>query len=256
MNDIDFGLTADDYARYRAGFPDSLFERLRAWGIGQSGQKLVDLGTGTGTLARGFASRGCKVIGIDPSTELVAQAKALDKATGVAVEYRQATAEETGLPADSFDVVSAGQCWHWFERSRAAREVARILKPDAYIVIVHFDWLPLPGNILDLTENLIYVYNPAWRGGGGNGLHPAWLTDLGKAAYREIETFSYDVAVPYTHEAWRGRIRASAGVGASLPPEKVAAFDREFKTLLQENYPEDVLSVPHRVFAVIAKSPV
>src|SRR5918996_1531463 len=33
----------------------------------------------------------------------------------------------------------------------------------------------------------------------------------------------FDLEVPYSHEAWRGRIRASAGVGASLSPEGVAA---------------------------------
>ncbi len=36
---------------------------------------LVDLGTGTGTLARGFAQRGCNVIGLDISAQLLEQAK-------------------------------------------------------------------------------------------------------------------------------------------------------------------------------------
>lgn len=48
----DFGRTADDYARHRAGFPDSLFKRLSELGIGLEGQDVVDLGTGTGTLGR------------------------------------------------------------------------------------------------------------------------------------------------------------------------------------------------------------
>src|SRR6266511_1453806 len=61
-----FGAAADDFARFRAGFPDSIFDRLAALGIGASGETIVDVGTGTGTLARGFALRGAKVIGIDP----------------------------------------------------------------------------------------------------------------------------------------------------------------------------------------------
>ena len=55
---VDFGKTADDYAAHRAGFPRALFDRLAAMGIGRSGQRLLDLGTGTGTLARGFAGGG------------------------------------------------------------------------------------------------------------------------------------------------------------------------------------------------------
>lgn len=73
----DFGLTSEDYARHRAGFPDSLFEKLSSYGIGKQNQSLVDLGTGTGSLARGFAERGCKVIGIDPAEEMLNAARRL-----------------------------------------------------------------------------------------------------------------------------------------------------------------------------------
>ena len=52
-----FGAAAEDFARFRAGFPDSLFDRLAALGIGASEETIVDVGTGTGTLARGFALR-------------------------------------------------------------------------------------------------------------------------------------------------------------------------------------------------------
>lgn len=249
----DFGLTAGDYRRYRAGFPDSLFERLARAGVGLPGQLVVDLGTGTGTLARGFACRGCRVIGVDPATALLAEARSLDAEAGVAVEYRTAVAEDTGLSDDVADVVTAGQCWHWFDRPRAAREVARILRPEGFAVIAHFDWIPLSGNVVRATEQLIEAHNPDWRGGKGFGVHPWWLRDLGEAGFRAIETFSYDVDVPYTPEGWRGRIRASAGVGATLPPERVAEFDRALAALLAERFPGETLQVPHRVFAVIAR---
>jgi SAM-dependent methyltransferase len=252
----DFGVTAQNYARHRAGFPDSLFDRLNAFGIGMPGQSVVDLGTGTGTLARGFARRGCRVVGIDPSEPLMEQARRLDVAQGVSVEYRTGRAEDTQLPSASVDVASAGQCWHWFERRRAAREVARILRPEGAIVIAHFDWIPLEGNVVHATESLIELHNPAWKLGGGLGVHPKWLRDLGEAGFSGIETFSYDVAVPYTPEDWRGRIRASAGVGASLPREKVLEFDEALAHLLATRFPGEVLQTPHRVFAVIARAPV
>src|SRR5574337_700249 len=108
---IDFGKTAQDYGRYRAGFPEEFFERLAAFGIGKSGQRVLDLGTGTGTLARGFALRGCDVTGLDPATALIEEAKRLDLQAGVTICYVIATAEKTSLPDQSFDVVTAGQCW-------------------------------------------------------------------------------------------------------------------------------------------------
>jgi SAM-dependent methyltransferase len=247
---IDFGKTAKDYGRYRAGFPDEFFERLAVFGIGKSGQRVLDLGTGTGTLARGFALRGCDVTGLDPATALVEEARKLDLESGVAVRYVIATAEETGLPDQSFDVVTAGQCWHWFDRPKAAREVRRLLVPQGRIVIAHFDWLPLPGNVVEATEQLVEKHNPKWALGGGMGIYPQWLRDLSIAGFQDIETFSFDVAVPYNHEAWRGRIRASAGVAASLPSDQVVRFDAELKSLLEERFPNDPLEIPHRVFAV------
>lgn len=251
----DFGLTADDYSRHRAGFPDSLFERLGERGIGRAGERVVDLGTGTGTLARGFARRGCQVTGIDPSEEMLAAARELDAREDLHCDQRQARAEETGLTAAAFDGVAAGQCWHWFDRPRAARETSRLLKPGAWALIAHFDWIPSAGNVVEATEERIVHHNPRWKLGGGLGLYPAWLRDLGDAGFRELETFSYDVDVAYSPEAWRGRVRASAGVGGTLDANAVEAFDADLAALLAERFPGAELAVPHRVFALIARKP-
>jgi SAM-dependent methyltransferase len=248
-----FGAVALDYATFRAGFPESLFERLAAFGIGAEGQVITDVGSGTGTLARGFARRGARVIGVEPDERLVEQARQLDAQAQVRVDYALGTAEALPLGDRTMDVVTAGQAWHWFKGRLAASEMARVSRVGGRVVIAHFDWLPLPGNAVEATERLIKKHNPAWRMGGGNGFHPESIPDLAAAGFNEFETFSYDVAVPYTSEAWRGRIRASGGVGAALSPAAVAAFDIELARLLKESYPSATLLVPHRVFAVLAR---
>ncbi|MFI1995981.1 class I SAM-dependent methyltransferase [Actinoplanes sp. NPDC020271] len=247
METIDFGRTASDYARHRAGFPPSLMERLAPYRIGEAGQTVLDLGTGTGTLARLFADRGAVVTGLDPAEPLLAKAReARPDITWIA-----GRAEDTGLPGAAFDVVTAGQCWHWFQAGAAAAEARRLLRPGGRIVIAHFDWLPLPGNVVEATERLILAHNPRWSLSGGTGMHPRWLTDLRTAGFGGVETFSFDVDVPYTREGWVGRIRASAGVAASLPPEAVDRFSAELTALIDTGE----LAVPHRVWAVIARSP-
>ena len=40
-----FGQAASDYGTFRAGFPDSLFDRLLVYGIGMAQQHIIDLGT-------------------------------------------------------------------------------------------------------------------------------------------------------------------------------------------------------------------
>lgn len=85
---------------------------------------------------------------------------------------------------------------------------------------------------------------------------PAWLTEVVNAGSEGIEAFSFDLAVSYTHEEWRGRIRASAGVAASLSEEGVERFDSELAGLLAGRFPEDPLHVPYRMSVVISRSPV
>ena len=255
MRPIDFGKTASDYGAFRAGFPEALYDRLARFGIGKTGQRLLDLGTGTGALGRGFARRGCRVTGLDPSDALLSEAGRLDSEAGVVSEYVTARAERTGLPDHAFDVVTAGQCWHWFDRAAAAAEVRRLLAPSGALVIAHFDWIPLPGNVAEATERLIKHHNPDWVMGGSTGVKRDWPADVAIAGFRDIEIFTFDEHTPYSHQAWRGRIRASAGVGASLSPDAVERFDEALAELLAERFPEDPLAVLHRCFALICRAP-
>ncbi|MGH3087271.1 MAG: class I SAM-dependent methyltransferase [Rubrobacteraceae bacterium] len=73
-------------------------------------------------MARGFARRGCEVVGLDTSEAMIEKAKNLDTDAGVSIRYVVGAAEETGFSDDHFEVVSAGQCWHWFDRTRTAWE--------------------------------------------------------------------------------------------------------------------------------------
>lgn len=253
LENVDFGKTAADYLTHRAGFPESLFRHLAHRGIGSPGSKVLDLGTGTGTLGRGFARTGCQVTAVDIAPELLDAARLLDTREGFNTTYQVASAEANGQAPDSFDVVTAGQCWHWFDAEAAAREVYRVLKPGGQVVIAHYDWLPLNGNVVRLTEQLIERHNPRWQMGNGHGIHPRALRDLGEAGFTGIESFSYDEPATYTHVGWRGRIRASAGVAATLSAAQVNVFDQALSELLARRFPQEPMEIPHRVFVIIGR---
>jgi SAM-dependent methyltransferase len=245
---IDFGRSTEDYERYRPGFPDSFFDRLAAQGWITAGNRAADFGTGTGTVAFGLAARGLRVTGLDISPELLTAARRIGERLKLAVEFVEGRAEATGLEDSSVDIVSAGQCWWWFDSTAALEEARRILVPGGRLLICNFSYLPLRGNVASCTEELILKHNPGWTKAGWRGIHPEQVRALDEGGFQNVESFSYTVDVPFTHEAWRGRMRTCNGVGSALNGAQVDAFDKDLGDLLVEAFPGE-LSVPHRVFA-------
>ena len=251
---IDFGRAAADYERHRPGFSEEFFDRLVKAGWIADGQRGLDLGTGTGTLALGLASRGLDVIGLDIAPELldVARRAAIDR--GLCVRFIEGKAEATGQKESRFDLVTAGQCWWWFDSDRATAEAMRVLAPGGRVLICSLSYLALAGNVAGRTEDLILEHNPGWTKAGWRGVHPEHVRALDQGGFTEVQSFSYMVDVPFTHEGWRGRMRTCNGVGPSLDGDQVQGFDKDLARMLASEFP-GVLIVPHRIFVATGLKP-
>ncbi len=246
-----YGVTAHDYARHRAGFPASFFARLEDMGLFAQPRRVLDLGTGTGTLARNFARRGHEVTGLDISPDMMAQARALGEEQGVNVTYVEGRSEKIPFADASFDIVTAGQCFHWFEKGKTAAEIARVLRPQGLAVIAYFDWVNKPGNPVEVMYGLREKHNPGWEYHFPLGFYPQKPGDLTFDGFTAKESFFYEENIPYTQADWRGRIRAYAGVGGALSKDKLEAFDAEFAAALADNFNDDVMQIPHTVWAEV-----
>lgn len=117
-----------DYVRYRPGYPDEMVAALRdAVGLGE-GSAVADLGAGTGISSELFLRVGCTVHAVEPN-DAMREAAVARLGENPRFRAHPGTAEATGLPAASVDLVVAGQAFHWFDVAAARREALRILVP-------------------------------------------------------------------------------------------------------------------------------
>lgn len=256
MSEIDFGKFSEDYAACRPGFPESFYDRLDAI-RSIDACRTLDLATGPGTIALELARRGSAVVGIDIAANQIVTASRLARERGLADRARFAVgrAEETGLEAESFDLVTAGQCWHWFDAAAATAEARRILRPGGVLAIVEYSYLAAHDPVARETEELVLEFNPSWTMAGWTGMFPGRIDELMHAGFDRVEAFCYHHDEEFSHDRWRGRMRTCNGVGSGgLSPSEVRRFDEALGRLLRERHP-DPMKVAHRVWCVAARRP-
>ena len=131
------------------------------------GARVLDLGTGPGVIALELAARGASVVGIDISENQIAAARELAQARGLAsaCRFEVGSAEESKQPDASFDLVTAGTCWHWFDHARALAEMARVLAPGGLLAIVNYTYLPQHSALVRESEALVVKWNPSLEAG-------------------------------------------------------------------------------------------
>ena len=130
-----FDAWARDYDRYRPSYPDSLFDHIAQAARLPLEPTVADLGAGTGKAALAMARRSWRVTAVEPGGAMldVLVAHALEEE--LPVDPRLASAEDTGLPDASVDLVTAAQAFHWFDHDRAVPEMARIVRPGGGVAV-------------------------------------------------------------------------------------------------------------------------
>ena len=249
---FDWGRTSSLYAQYRDLYPPAFYEKLVELGVGLPGQNILDLGTGTGVLPRNMARFEADWTGVDNSPQQIVQAKQLVQQQGLSIPFFCLSAEETEFPPRSFDVITACQCFHYFDHEKLAPKVSQMLKPGGRMAVLYLNWLPYEDEIAQKTEELVLKYNPQWTG-GGETRHPLAIPEAYSLYFEAEPQILFDLPVPFTRESWAGRILACRGIGASLSPEEIRAFDREHRLLLEQIAPKRFTVLHLAVMACLKK---
>jgi ubiquinone/menaquinone biosynthesis C-methylase UbiE len=130
-----FSDKVDNYIKYRPHYPEDVVTYLQNEGVIFENSVVADIGSGTGISTELFLPNVKKVYGVEPNDNMRNAGEKLlshyDNFISINGE-----AENTTLPDNSIDVVTAGQAFHWFDVEKSRKEFNRILKDRGYVVLM------------------------------------------------------------------------------------------------------------------------
>ncbi|MFT4115894.1 class I SAM-dependent methyltransferase [Bradyrhizobium sp.] len=130
-----FASTASLYEHLRPPYPPEFFGSV-AQTLGLSKRSaLIDLGTGPGLLALGFAHHAGRLVGVDPEPAMIEAARRAAASAGHALTLIEGKAETLGPDIGSFDIVTIGRALHWMDREATLARLDQLVARDGAVVI-------------------------------------------------------------------------------------------------------------------------
>jgi SAM-dependent methyltransferase len=138
-----FDEVAAEYDRYRPAYPDELIDQAcQVAGIGR-GDRVLEVGCGSGQLTRGLLTRGLHVTALEPGTSLIALARQNLDGAG-AVEFVNARFEDAPLAHGRFRAVFSASAFHWIDPEVGWQKAADVLVPGGTLALVQYCGLEEP----------------------------------------------------------------------------------------------------------------
>lgn len=186
-----FETVAADYERHRPGYPEEAL-RWAAERLGlESGERVLDLGAGTGKLTRGLVAVGFEVAAVEPGGPMLAELRqAVPEAEGL-----DGSAESIPLPDASVAAVFAGQAYHWFDRDRALPELHRVIRPGGGLALLWNWWDERDPLQAELGGLVGYAGHDPYRTEHLPG--EPWFREVGRTVVETVQESSPDALVGY-----------------------------------------------------------
>jgi ubiquinone/menaquinone biosynthesis C-methylase UbiE len=132
-----FDDVAAEYDRHRPVYPDELIDHAcRVAGIG-SGDRVLEVGCGSGQLTRSLAGRGLRVTALEPGTSLISLARQNLEGAGE-VRFVNAQFEDARLPRERFRAVFSASAFHWVDPEVSWQRAADVLVPGGTLALVQY----------------------------------------------------------------------------------------------------------------------
>jgi ubiquinone/menaquinone biosynthesis C-methylase UbiE len=227
MRHGDFTGLARDYARFRPGYAPQVATAILSYvGGAVASIDAADVGAGTGIWTRTLAARGLhSVVAVEPNDDMRAQGIATSR--GTRIVWRKGSAEATGLPDNSADLVSMASSLHWADFDKACDEFYRILRPGGVFVALWNPRLIEANPLLVEIEGQITQLKPdIQRVSSGRSGITERLTDMlsSKPQFSEVLYLEGRHSVEQTPEQYLGAWRSVNDLQVQLGPELFAKF--------------------------------
>ncbi len=190
----------------------------------QPGESVLDIGTGTGTVAERAASAvgsGGQVLAIDLSPEMVSLARGRADQAARSFDVREGSAESIPAADESFDAVLASlSLMYVIDRPGAAREIARVLRSGGRLAASVWAGPDVCDIVLFQKTAGEFAPSPPVPGVGPGALADPqpFLQELARSGINarvEIETLGFDF--DSFSSAWDALANVTT---AMLPPER------------------------------------
>lgn len=176
-----FASTVALYEGLRPPYPPELFRSVAQRLKLSKAHALIDLGTGPGLLALGFAPYVGRVVGVDPEPAMIAAALEAARRKGVDLTLIEGRAEALPATLGSFDLVTVGRALHWMEREGTLALLERLVAPAGALAIC------ASSSAADGRNPWLDAYNTARR-----AVSPASLwaeSGGGERRHRDLQAF-------------------------------------------------------------------
>jgi trans-aconitate methyltransferase len=131
-----------DAYRYRPPYPDEVFDILAGL-ITDEPRAVLDVGAGSGDIARRLVDFVERVDAVDPSESMIEKGKQLLNGDHPHLNWINGKVEEVPL-APPYALITAGSSIHWTEWERAFPRFRSMLTPNGYLALIYRGTLPMP----------------------------------------------------------------------------------------------------------------